>query len=307
MKVVCVDDESEFLENLVDILQAKGFEVRGFTNGFLAAKEMEINPPDIVITDMKMPGVHGLMMLFTTQQLVPNAHIVVLSGNTREDSEKAYEGKIDTPFFLKPMSDEFFEHLNSIQPVAGEQVQPKASLDRLQHLAEDYASWQKGLYAIAQESYDFYDFSGNFTDKYGQERYEEIEKAKERFERGLEYLCDGNSDKREQIKKELSRNSYTAAKEIYKNWRLFLRMESSPVKFESKAGFQIDYIVRYEKEPKVETKRVFVFEDISITEPEFLMDGQEYKPTFFSPEYIGLGVLEMAKIKNKIIRASEAE
>ncbi len=88
MRIVCIDDEKKFIEDFVENLILEGFDVVGYTDGFKAAQEIESNPPDIIITDMKMPGVHGLMMLFTAKKVCPNSHILVFSGNTKEQSEK---------------------------------------------------------------------------------------------------------------------------------------------------------------------------------------------------------------------------
>ncbi|MDD9952416.1 MAG: response regulator [Zetaproteobacteria bacterium] len=143
MKVMCIDDESHFVEDLKHFIDGLGFQATCFTDGFLAAQAMEQDPPDLIITDMKMPGVHGMMMLLTAQKFAPYAHVVVLSGNSKEQSEQDYHGKIEVPYFRKPVGDDFFNFIQKLQPraIPAEEREAEAStfnIRALDHLATKY-------------------------------------------------------------------------------------------------------------------------------------------------------------------------
>ncbi|MDD9950437.1 MAG: response regulator [Zetaproteobacteria bacterium] len=177
MKIMCVEDEESFLENLVDELSFEsGTETFGFSDGFKASQALIDILPDVVITDMNMPGVHGMMMLFTVQQVLPQAQVVVLSGNSQEQSEQDYGMQINVPYFRKPVNDSFFEYVRSLKPV--EHLKSTGSIEELESISKEYETWQRGCYEIAKCSLDFYDFSGDFVKKYGAKAYDNIDAAR---------------------------------------------------------------------------------------------------------------------------------
>lgn len=62
-KIVCIDDETIFLDNLAEFLANSGYEVHKASN---AAEGMELiirEEPDIVITDIRMPEQDGIGMI----------------------------------------------------------------------------------------------------------------------------------------------------------------------------------------------------------------------------------------------------
>ncbi|MCP4195879.1 MAG: response regulator, partial [Proteobacteria bacterium] len=57
--VQIVDDKSENLKILMKILMEQDYEVRTSINGTLALKSIRANPPDLILLDIRMPGMDG--------------------------------------------------------------------------------------------------------------------------------------------------------------------------------------------------------------------------------------------------------
>lgn len=63
IKVLCVEDEQEIRENIVEILRDEGFEVFAADNGKHGFESFMQNKPDIVVSDVMMPEVDGYGLL----------------------------------------------------------------------------------------------------------------------------------------------------------------------------------------------------------------------------------------------------
>ena len=62
-KVLIVDDELDFLETIVKRLRARNIEVSGVESGYLALEALDSSSPDVIILDVKMPGMDGIETL----------------------------------------------------------------------------------------------------------------------------------------------------------------------------------------------------------------------------------------------------
>ena len=57
--IVVVDDEPGTLKLLKTLLEMDGHEVRAFTSGALALRSIGVKTPDLVMLDIRMPGLSG--------------------------------------------------------------------------------------------------------------------------------------------------------------------------------------------------------------------------------------------------------
>ncbi|MDO5417486.1 MAG: response regulator [Lachnospiraceae bacterium] len=83
MKVLLVDDEDIEREGMAEIIpwESVGMELVDMAwNGIEALEKMEKNPPDIVITDIKMPVMDGIELIRRARERYPAMGFVVLSG-----------------------------------------------------------------------------------------------------------------------------------------------------------------------------------------------------------------------------------
>jgi len=58
--ILVVDDEPQIARVLKTTLSSQGYGVRSAANGEEALQEMKTWPPDLIITDLRMPGIDGL-------------------------------------------------------------------------------------------------------------------------------------------------------------------------------------------------------------------------------------------------------
>ena len=83
LKVVIADDEARIL-SLIRLLpdwDALGMEVAGTAgNGLEALALIERERPDILITDIRMPGCQGLELIERARRAVPDIEIIIISG-----------------------------------------------------------------------------------------------------------------------------------------------------------------------------------------------------------------------------------
>ncbi len=83
MKVFIADDEIYVIEVLKKIVdwQAIGFEIAGTaSDGVSAVNMIRESKPDVVITDIRMPGIDGLEMIKSIQQEFPDISFIIISG-----------------------------------------------------------------------------------------------------------------------------------------------------------------------------------------------------------------------------------
>ena len=90
MNVLLVDDEVEFLETLVKRLRKRKLTARGVNSGEEALEDLRVNPADIVILDVKMPGMSGLEILQRIKKEYPLTEVIMLTGHA--SMEVAIEG-----------------------------------------------------------------------------------------------------------------------------------------------------------------------------------------------------------------------
>ena len=58
-KIMIVDDEENFLELMINLLQNEGFEVIPAENGRQCLDKLRTVKPDLILMDMMMPGISG--------------------------------------------------------------------------------------------------------------------------------------------------------------------------------------------------------------------------------------------------------
>jgi two-component system, NtrC family, response regulator HydG len=79
-KILIAEDEDITLKHLVSTLQKEGYEVASATNGIDAQQMIEAGYFDVLITDIKMPGMTGLELLATVKSRFPDIEVVVITG-----------------------------------------------------------------------------------------------------------------------------------------------------------------------------------------------------------------------------------
>lgn len=79
LEILLVDDDVETLKGLCKLLELEGYRVITASNGYEALKCLETNTIDIVITDIKMPGLSGFDLLDETKRIDFNIPVMLLT------------------------------------------------------------------------------------------------------------------------------------------------------------------------------------------------------------------------------------
>jgi DNA-binding response OmpR family regulator len=100
--IVIVDDEARFRETMAKILEHKGFVVSLVESGDQALEFLETANPDVVLLDVRMPGLSGDEALPRILGMKPKARVIILTGHGDERAaRKAHEaGAFD--YMCKP-------------------------------------------------------------------------------------------------------------------------------------------------------------------------------------------------------------
>lgn len=78
--ILIIDDDQELVNELSDILKDEHYHVRAVTNGQAGLQSFQETIPDLVLLDMKLPGIDGLKLLEEFKQRAPQIPVFILSG-----------------------------------------------------------------------------------------------------------------------------------------------------------------------------------------------------------------------------------
>lgn len=88
--VLLVDDESEFLDTLVKRIKKRKVNAHGVASGEEALAFLNQQPMDVVVLDVRMPGMDGIQALREIKQRYPLIEVIMLTGHA--SLEVAIEG-----------------------------------------------------------------------------------------------------------------------------------------------------------------------------------------------------------------------
>jgi YesN/AraC family two-component response regulator len=80
-KILVIDDEKATLSMFRLFLDAYGYTVYTAENGTEGLAIFKKEKPEIVLTDIKMPGIDGLAILRQIKAIDPNAAVIVITGH----------------------------------------------------------------------------------------------------------------------------------------------------------------------------------------------------------------------------------
>lgn len=117
IKVLLVDDEIPFITTLAKRLNKRGLDVSEAHDGQEALAAMEEREFEVVILDVKMPGMDGLTVLHKIKQQWPMTEVIMLTGHaSMEAAIRGMElGAFD--YLMKPV--EFVDILYKVEDAAG--------------------------------------------------------------------------------------------------------------------------------------------------------------------------------------------
>jgi DNA-binding NtrC family response regulator len=103
-KILVVDDEVVIREGLKRILEDESYAVETYGAGRLALERLQVADFDLVITDLKMPGLDGMEVLRSIRILQPEVPVIIITGYSTIDNavEAMKIGAAD--YIAKPFS-----------------------------------------------------------------------------------------------------------------------------------------------------------------------------------------------------------
>ena len=85
-KILLVDDEVAFTSSMAKLLRAKGYQVTTAGTGKQAIRFLEAENFDVVVLDLKMPGMDGIATLKEIKKLKLHTETLILTGHGSIDS-----------------------------------------------------------------------------------------------------------------------------------------------------------------------------------------------------------------------------
>ncbi|HEX5431299.1 MAG TPA: response regulator [Bryobacteraceae bacterium] len=79
-RILVVDDEECIAETLVLILQSFGYNATARNSARSALEECELQPPDLVISDVIMPEMNGIELAIEIERQYADSRILLISG-----------------------------------------------------------------------------------------------------------------------------------------------------------------------------------------------------------------------------------
>lgn len=118
-RVLIVDDEEELVAALVERLELRGVPVTGVTSGQRALAVVEEQDFDLVLIDLKMPGLDGLEVIRAMKHLRPDLRFVLLTGHGAKENEDAARRVGAMECLLKPVKlERLLKIIREVQPAS---------------------------------------------------------------------------------------------------------------------------------------------------------------------------------------------
>lgn len=102
IKILLVDDEKQFVDTLSERLEMRGFTARVAYDG-PQALEMVKMPTDVIVLDLRMPGMDGFEVLKAVKKSNPDVQVIILTGHGGDAEEKTAYRMGAYSFLRKPM------------------------------------------------------------------------------------------------------------------------------------------------------------------------------------------------------------
>ena len=104
--ILVVDDEKNYLLVLSEVLQDEGYEVLTAQGGHEALDIQKSSDLDLILTDMKMPGMDGIELLENIKALDPDLPVIMMTAHGTVDKAVEAMQKGAYSYILKPFDNE---------------------------------------------------------------------------------------------------------------------------------------------------------------------------------------------------------
>jgi len=88
VNLLIVDDDISLLETIGDVFQDRGYNVAMVEDGRRAIKLVSRRYFDVILIDLKMPGINGLDTYKEVKKIIPTAAVIMMTGDSKEELVK---------------------------------------------------------------------------------------------------------------------------------------------------------------------------------------------------------------------------
>ncbi len=101
-QILIVDDDAQLRQSFGKILESEGFEIRAAASGEAGVAEVKTAAPDLVVMDVRMPGITGIQAMQQMRAACPGLPVIIMTayGGTETAIEATKLGAFD--YILKP-------------------------------------------------------------------------------------------------------------------------------------------------------------------------------------------------------------
>ncbi|CAN5448589.1 sigma-54 dependent transcriptional regulator [soil metagenome] len=86
--LLIVDDEQSYRQLLTLVFEGDGHKIRTAMNGRDALEQLQIEPAEVIITDVKMPDMNGIELLRAARELLPDVGVVLMTAFATVDTAR---------------------------------------------------------------------------------------------------------------------------------------------------------------------------------------------------------------------------
>ncbi|MFH1117295.1 MAG: response regulator [Pseudomonadota bacterium] len=102
-RILLVDDNEDFLDNIKDVFEDEGYEVLTAKSGEEAVQQVRAESVDVVVMDIKMPGMNGVEAFIEMKKFNPDVKVVmctayIVEGTIRRALSEGAQAVLNKPF-----------------------------------------------------------------------------------------------------------------------------------------------------------------------------------------------------------------
>ncbi len=142
--LLVVDDEAIACHNLAHAFRKEGYEVVTCSDGAAALQQLQQRPFDLVLTDLRMPGIDGMALLAACQSHWPETRVIMLTGYATLDNAVAAMKAGAYHYLAKPF------RLDEVRELAARALAVQRLERENRALRQQVAALQPGVKIITQ-------------------------------------------------------------------------------------------------------------------------------------------------------------
>jgi DNA-binding NtrC family response regulator len=120
-KILVVDDDPGILETLSDVLAVTGYATSMASSGHAAIAKAKANKFDLVLMDVRMPGLNGVQTLHALRALDPHVSVIMMTAYTGDELVEESQRTTGFEVLSKPLD------LDRVLPLVRRIVTSRAS------------------------------------------------------------------------------------------------------------------------------------------------------------------------------------